>query len=102
MKILFPEDTDQLRIYEYWINGYSGLCENIWTKIGIIMITSLCWNGYLFSKDQYKNFAEQNKYAQHYSKIQQQREALHVREQLAWFHLISFLKLFAIFRIASR
>ena len=86
MKILFPEDTEQLRIYEYGINGYSGLCDNILTKISFLMLTILCWNGYLFSKDQYKNFAEQNKYVQHHSKRQQQIEAIQVKQNLARFH----------------
>ena len=85
IKILFPEEkSKQPPVYDYPMD-FSGLGDSIWLKIATIIATSLYWNGYIFSRDQYKNFAEQNKHVKHYSKRQQQKEALRVKENLVWF-----------------
>ena len=85
IRILFPEEkAKQPPVYDYPMD-FSGLGNSIWFKIATIIATSLCWNGFIFSRDQYKNFAEQNKHVKHYSKRQQQKEALRVKESLVWF-----------------
>ena len=85
IRILFPEEkAKQPPVYDYPMD-FSGLGNSIWFKIATIIATSLFWNGFIFSRDQYKNFAEQNKHVKHYSKRQQQKEALRVKESLVWF-----------------
>lgn len=85
IKILFPtEKVNQPPVYDYPMD-FSGLDVSIWVKIVTIIATSLWWNGVLYSKDQYKNFAEQNKHVKHYSERQQLKEALRVKENLVWF-----------------
>ena len=85
LRILFPEEkVNKPPVYDYPMD-FPGLDVSIWVKIGTIIATSLYWNGFLYSKDQYKNYAEQNKHVKHYSKRQQQKEALRVKENLVWF-----------------
>ena len=85
LRILFPEEKiNKPPVYDYPMD-FPGLDVSIWVKIATIIATSLYWNGFLYSKDQYKNYAEQNKHVKHYSKRQQQKEALRVKENLVWF-----------------